>query len=102
MLLLQSAIEEALERIKAQKGVEGYVICNLDYVVLRRAKTLTKQEVDTLALKMTQLSETAKDVARDLDPKDDLKLIRIKTGRKEVIVSREEDFIVIVLQEWKH
>jgi hypothetical protein len=26
--------------------------------------------------------------------------MRIKTSRKEVIVSREEDFVIIVLQEW--
>ena len=49
---------------------------------------------------MTKLSETAKDVARDINPKDDLRILRIETGKKEVIVSREEEFVVIVLQEW--
>ena len=50
---------------------------------------------------LTKLATRATNVARDLDPNDDLRILRIKTGRKEVIVSHEKDFIVIVLQEWK-
>jgi len=61
---------------------------------------MTKQDAEKLAQIMTKLSETAKDVARDLNPRDNLRIMRIKTSRKEVIVSREEEFIIIVLQEW--
>ena len=50
---------------------------------------------------LTKLASRATNVARDIDPNDDLRILRIKTGRKEVIVSYEKDFIVIVLQEWK-
>jgi len=49
---------------------------------------------------MTKLTESAKNVTRDLNPNDDLKNLRIKTSRKELIVSHDEDFIVIVIQEW--
>lgn len=96
----KSAVEEALERIKTQKGVEGFVICNLEGTILRRQPSMTKQAAETLAQCLTKLSETAKDVTRDLNPKDDLRIMRIKTSRKEVIVSREEDFVIIILQEW--
>lgn len=50
---------------------------------------------------LTKLASRATNVARDLDPNDDLRLLRIKTARKEVIVSHEKEFIVIVLQQWK-
>lgn len=50
---------------------------------------------------LTKLASRATNVARDLDPNDDLRILRIKTTRKEVIVSHEKEFIVIVLQQWK-
>ena len=50
---------------------------------------------------MAKLVQGAKNVTRDLNPNDDLKNLRIKTSRKELIVSQHEgDFIVIVIQEW--
>ena len=49
---------------------------------------------------MTKLAQTAKNVTRDLNPNDDLKNLRIKTSRKELIVSHDKDLIVIVVQEW--
>ena len=49
---------------------------------------------------MTKLAQSAKHVTRDLDPNDDLKILRIKTTRKEIIVSHDVNFIVIVFQEW--
>ena len=49
---------------------------------------------------MTKLAQTAKNVTRDLNPNDDLKNLRIKTSRKELVVSHDKDFIVIVVQEW--
>jgi hypothetical protein len=49
---------------------------------------------------MTGLAAVAKDVARDLDPSDDIRILRIRTAKKEVLVSREEDFL-IVIQQWK-
>ena len=49
---------------------------------------------------MSKLAQSAENVARDLNPNDDLKNLRIKTSRKELIVSHDKDFIVIVIQEW--
>ena len=46
------------------------------------------------------MAECAQHVVRNLNPDDDLRILRIKTGRKELIVSHDEDFIIVVLQEW--
>ena len=48
----------------------------------------------------TRLVQTAKHVTRDLNPNDDLKNLRIKTSKKELIVSHNKDFNVIVIQAW--
>eukprot|EP00984_Skeletonema_dohrnii_P032922 scaffold28026_cov125-Skeletonema_dohrnii-CCMP3373.AAC.1 len=110
---LQSEIEEALVRIKDLEGVEGYVICNNDGTVLRHQVDMTKRVAEDLAKRMsvvysttnvlasptsfpsssnsnayykqnlTKLATRATNVARDLNPNDDLRILRIKTGRKE-------------------
>lgn len=49
---------------------------------------------------MTKLAGRAKHVTRDLNPNDDLKNLRIKTSRKELIISHDDDFIVIVIQDF--
>jgi len=46
---LKSAVEEALERIKNHQGVEGFVICDYDGVVLRRQPSMTKKAAENLA-----------------------------------------------------
>ncbi|KAL7518268.1 hypothetical protein ACHAWX_003115 [Stephanocyclus meneghinianus] len=95
-----SDVEEALERIKNHQGVEEFVICDYDGVVLRRQTSMTTKEADDLAQRMIKLAQTAKNVARDLNPTDDLRIMRIKTSRTEVIASPDENFIIVVLQQW--
>ncbi|KAL7491766.1 hypothetical protein ACHAWT_001044, partial [Skeletonema menzelii] len=73
------------------EGVEGYVICNNDGTVLRHQVDMTKKVADDLARNLTKLASRATNVTRDLDPNDDLRILRIKTGRKEIIVSHERD-----------
>ena len=46
------------------------------------------------------LVQTAKHATRDLNPSDDLKNLRIKTSKKELIVSHNKDFNVVVVQAW--
>ena len=57
-------MEEALERIQDQQGVEGYVIRNYDGVVLRRSATILKTNAETIAQNMTKLAQSAKNVSR--------------------------------------
>ena len=42
-----SDVEETLERVKIQSGVEGYVICNQQGVVLRRLPSMTQAAAET-------------------------------------------------------
>jgi dynein light chain roadblock-type len=96
-----SAVEEALERIKEQKGVEGYVICNSEGAVLRRSSAIVKANAEVIAQSMTKLIQTTMNGVRDLNPNDNLKNLRIKTTKKEMLVSHSNEFVVIVIHDWQ-
>ncbi len=49
---------------------------------------------------MSTLIQTAVHVTRDLNPNDNLKNLRIKTSKKEMLVSHSNEFILIVIQAW--
>jgi dynein light chain roadblock-type len=55
-LAAQSQVEETLERIKVQPGVEGYVICNMDGQVLRRFPTMAQETAEMYAASMKHLT----------------------------------------------
>ena len=62
-------MEETIERIKVQGGVEGYVICNKQGQVLRRFPTMTSDEAERYATSMISLTNQARGTVRDLNPK---------------------------------
>lgn len=69
IVFFQSEVEETIERIKVQPGVEGYVICNKQGQVLRRFPTMTQETAEQYSEAMMSLSSQARSVVRDLNPK---------------------------------
>jgi len=43
---------------------------------------------------------SAKDAARDIDPKDVFRNLRVRFGEKELIVATASDSVIIVVQRW--
>lgn len=70
-------MEETIERIKIQGGVEGYVICNKSGQVLRRFPNMSLEDAEKYALCMINLTNQARGVVRDLDPKVSLVVVKI-------------------------
>jgi dynein light chain roadblock-type len=68
-VLVQSEVEETIERIKVKDGVEGYVICNKQGQVLRRYPSMTQEIAEKYAESMMSLASQARGVVRDLNPK---------------------------------
>lgn len=95
-----SEVEETLERIKVQPGVEGYVICNKQGQVLRRLPSMTQAQAEVYAQKMSGLSKKARGVVRDLNPKNELRFLRIRAKKHEILVAYDMEFLVIVIQRW--
>ena len=62
-------MEETIERIKVQNGVEGYVICNKQGQVLRRFPSMSLEDAEKYATYLISLTSQARGVVRDLDPK---------------------------------
>lgn len=98
----QSEVEETIERIKVQQGVENYVICNKQGQVLRRFPTMSQEEAEKYARCMISLATQAGGVVRDLDPKNELRYLRVRARRHEIMVAYDAQFIVIVTQKWTH
>ena len=49
---------------------------------------------------MTVLATKARGVVRDLDPKNELRYLRVRAKKAEILVAVDEDFIVVVIQRW--
>ena len=49
---------------------------------------------------MSQLARKARGVVRDLNPKNELRYLRLRAKRHEVLVATDEEFVVIVIQRW--
>ena len=82
-----SEVEETIERIRAQTGVENYVICNRQGQVLRRFPSMTQEAAEKYAHSMMSLTSQARGVVRDLNPKNELRYLRIRAKRHEIMVA---------------
>ena len=69
LFIPKSEVEETIERIKVQGGVEGYVICNKEGQVLRRFPTMSIEDAEKYAKSMISLTNQARGTVRDLNPK---------------------------------
>lgn len=47
---------------------------------------------------MSQLSDKARSVVRDLDPSNDLTFLRVRSKKHEIMVAPDKDFLLIVIQ----
>ena len=96
-------MEEILERIKAAKGVEGYVICDQSGTCVRQGSPTGSMPSD-LATRygnaMQTLAQKARHVIRDLEPSHELDYLRIRCTKHELMVAYDKDFLVIVIQKW--
>ena len=95
-----SEVEETLERVKIQNGVEGYVIADNNGVVLRRFPSMSQELAEAYATSMQHLAKKSRNVVRDLEPKNELRYLRIRAKRHEILVAFDTDFLVIIIQRW--
>jgi dynein light chain roadblock-type len=85
-----SEVEETIERIRAQNGVESYVICNRQGQVLRRFPNMSQEAAEKYAVNMMSLTQQARGVVRDLNPKNELHYLRVRAKKHEIMVAYGE------------
>ncbi|KAJ3275379.1 hypothetical protein HDV01_000671 [Terramyces sp. JEL0728] len=84
-------VETALNRLQAHKGVQGIVIATHEGSVIR--STLDNIQTPQISTLVTQLAARSKGVVRDLDPEDELKFLRIRSKKHEIMVAESILFI---------
>lgn len=110
-----------MKRIQSHKGVVGTIVVNaegitcedydrdllikeppLNFVLLLSGipikSTLDNTTTVQYAGLISQLSDKARSVVRDLDPTNDLTFLRIRSKKHEIMVAPDKEFILIVVQ----
>jgi len=89
-------VEETLDRIQTHKGVIGLVIVNEDGIPIR--STLDNPTTLQYVAMCNTLCGIARGIVRDTDPRNDLKILRVRTKKNEIIMAPEEGKYLIVIQ----
>ena len=82
-------------------GVEHYVITDNKGVLLRQSKGISTADAVKFAAEMLKITGKARHVVRDLEPKNELEIFRLRTKDREILAAPSEEFLVIVVQKWK-
>jgi len=69
-------------------------------MVLRRLPSMSQEMAERYVNCTLPLAAKGKNVVRDLDPKIDLRNIRIRMKRKEVLLSVDNEFLIALVQHW--
>ncbi|XP_018519578.1 dynein light chain roadblock-type 2 [Lates calcarifer] len=89
-------VEETLKRIEAHKGVIGTIVVNAEGIPIRT--NLDNSTAVQYAGLLRHLTMLARSTVRDIDPQNDLIVLRIRTKKYEIMVAPENGFLLIVIQ----
>ncbi|XP_063707042.1 dynein light chain roadblock-type 2 [Culicoides brevitarsis] len=93
---MSQEVEDTLKRIQSHKGVVGTIVVNNEGIPVK--STLDNTSTVQYAGLLSQLSDKARSVVRDLDPSNDLTFLRVRSKKHEIMVAPDKDFILIVIQ----
>ena len=104
-----SEIEATISRINSYDGVERIMIIkssetedsyNASFVRSMSKGNPNDQSIDANAFRVNvpQIGKEARSMIRQLDPKNDLTFLRIRTTSKEILIAPDKDFYLCVLQ----
>ncbi|XP_060844183.1 dynein light chain roadblock-type 2-like [Rhopalosiphum padi] len=92
--------EETVKRIQYHNGVDGVIVVNNNGDLI--TSTLDMRSSVSYSEIMSDLAENAKRFVRNLDPTNELTVLRMGSKRREVLVAPGKDFVMIVLQKQNH
>ncbi|KNC55348.1 uncharacterized protein AMSG_12406 [Thecamonas trahens ATCC 50062] len=82
--------------MEQHKGVQGVIILSHDGIPIR--STLDNDKTISYAALITQLTEKAASVVRELDVTNELTFLRVRSKLNEIMVAPDEQYILIVIQ----
>jgi len=89
-------VEERLGRICKQDGVEAVVVLNGDNIPIH--STVDGTLTTVLAGSCRPIEQWSRSAIRDIDPTNDLVLVRMRTHKNEIIIAPEEENLLVVVQ----
>ena len=96
-----AAVEETFKRLQSHKGVIGVIIINSDGIAIR--STLDNDVTVQYAALISRFTVKARGVVRDLDPDNELKFVRIRSKKHEIMIAPEFDktreYYLVVVQD---
>ena len=81
----KSELEETLRRLQHHKGVTGVIVVNSAGMVTKT--TLDNTTTAKITSMVSAITVQAKSVVRDLDPVNDLKFLRMRSSRTEILIA---------------
>ncbi|KAL9191518.1 hypothetical protein ACHAXT_001224 [Thalassiosira profunda] len=89
-------MEETIARISSHKGVEGVLIMDRRGAVIQ--STLDDEQTKTHAGALSDLAGKASRIVGILNPDDDLTFLRIRSKQREIMISPDKEYLLVVLQ----
>lgn len=89
-------IDETLKRIEGNKSVIGVLVLDSANRIIHQS--LKSSEQSKLGEKLPPLIERARSMIKDMDATNDLTFLRIDTDKIVILVTQEEDYTLIVVQ----
>ncbi|XP_068688703.1 dynein light chain roadblock-type 2-like [Montipora foliosa] len=96
----QGEVEDTLKRITSHPGVLGLVVLNPLGIAIKT--TMDNATTQLYATNFTNLTNMARSSVRDLDPLNDLKFLRVRSRKYEIMVAPCGDLTLIVIQNPNH
>uniref|UniRef100_A0A7S2EHJ0 Dynein light chain roadblock n=1 Tax=Trieres chinensis TaxID=1514140 RepID=A0A7S2EHJ0_TRICV len=89
-------VEETLARIRSHRGVEGIIIMSSEGAIIQ--STLSEEQTTAHAALLSQLAAKAANLVETLDAGDELTFLRIKSKNREIMVSPDKEYLLVVIQ----
>eukprot|EP00794_Sanderia_malayensis_P017720 gene17720-19491_t len=88
--------EEVIHRIQSDPSVQGFLIVDSKGIIKRSSVDLTQALDYKVATK--KLVTAARYVVKNLDPRDELKFLRVRTKSTEIMLGPENGDTLVVIQ----
>ncbi|EFJ29585.1 hypothetical protein SELMODRAFT_410212 [Selaginella moellendorffii] len=89
-------VEETVKKISSHRGILGTIVT--DSLGIPITSTMDDQTTARYSSYMVPLATKAKDLIHDIESKDQVRLLRVRTKVHEIVVVPDGEFYVIVVQ----
>lgn len=94
-------VEQTIARLSAHKTVRGVMICSREGPIIRQSGSVFEGEQGkkyaAVVKKMVDACKTGLDEVNDAG--DELKFMRIRTKKHELMITPDEHYLLVVLQD---